>query len=121
MAELMDRVGSDNLICLYDTANAAKEAWNYYEAVKDRIKYIHVKDTVGKQRFTYPDEGISEVSRVLEDQYKLGYRGVVSIEPHMSKSAHKPNLEGDAETSNRIYLEYGGRLNRIVEKIASQE
>jgi hypothetical protein len=39
----------------------------------------------------------------------------------MSKSAHKPNLEGDAETSNRIYLEYGGRLNRIVEKIASQE
>ena len=123
MAELLDIVGSDNLVCLYDTGNPQShhgmDAWDYYEAVKERIAYIHIKDSLGEGKgFTYPGEGVSYVYDILNDQYKKGFKGFVSIEPHMAKSAHKPELGGTSRIAWETYNEHGIKLNELINKIA---
>ena len=122
MAEFLDKVGSNNLVCLYDTGNPDAHhgfsAWDYYQAVKDRVAYIHVKDSCGLGKgFTYPGDGLSHVVNILEDQYKLGYKGFVSIEPHLAHSAHLPGLGGTEQTAWDTYKEYGSRLNALIQEI----
>ncbi len=123
MAEFLEKVGSGHLVCLYDTGNPlsmyGKDSWDYYTEVRDYISYIHIKDAGSKngKNFCYPGEGNSEVFRILEDQYKRGYCGFISIEPHMAPSAHKPDLKGNTETAWDIYRKYGEKLNENIKKI----
>lgn len=121
MCEFLDRVGSPHVVCLYDTGSPpghGSDPIEFYEAVRDRVRYIHVKDATGAGTFTFPGDGICQVRRVLEDQCKRGYTGFVSIEPHMAPSAHLPNMKGDRARSSEMYLEYGGRMNTLLSEVA---
>jgi sugar phosphate isomerase/epimerase len=123
MCEFLDRVGSEYLVCLYDTGNPVshrRDATEFYEAVKDRIAYIHIKDAEpAGQPFTYPGDGAGRVRHVLQDQYERGYRGFVSIEPHLGPSAHLPHMKQDRGVPWETYGEYGRRINRILAEITS--
>ncbi len=119
MKEVLLEVDSPGLVCLFDTGNPSPEdVWDYYQEVKDFIKYIHLKDRKNDEKgFTYPGEGQSQIKKILKDQYKEGYKGFVSIEPHMSSSAHLPDLDGDAETSWRTYKTCGEKINKMVKNL----
>jgi len=121
ICEFLDRVGSEHLVCLYDTGNPPShgvDPLDFYEAVRDRIRYIHLKDAAGEGwRFAFPGEGICEVRCILEDQYKRGYRGCVAIEPHMAPSAHLPNMKSDRGGPSDMYRTYGDKANLLLAEI----
>lgn len=122
MAYFLDRVGSDHLVCLYDTGNPVcqheADGWEFYLNVRERIKYVHIKDAIGNgEHFTYPGEGDAKVPEILADLYKLGYKGFVSIEPHMSASAHRPNTTYIVDTPEKTYYTYGSMLKELISRI----
>jgi len=119
--ELLDRVGADNLKLVWDTGNPVahgQDPWAYYEAVRDHVVHVHIKDGLpdgGQMRYTFPGEGAGRVRDVVRDLLRRGYRGGLSIEPHLSAIVH----EGKQATQDAygLYVEYGRRLMRLVEDV----
>jgi len=119
--ELLDRVSSPHLKLVWDTGNPAahgQDAWNYYSAVKEQIVYIHVKDAVRKDQsvvYTYPGDGEGHVREVLKDLLDRGYRGGLSIEPHLAAIVHEGKAASQAESAYERYVEYGRRLMALID------
>lgn len=132
---ILDRVKSPNFKLVFDTGNPVfsddvrgvepykkQSAWEFYNAVKDHVVYIHIKDGYydavnEKQIFTFPGEGEGEVKKVLTDLFKRGYDGGISIEPHMAVVFHEADNQ-DKKEQLRVdnYIEYGRRIMKIVEE-----
>jgi sugar phosphate isomerase/epimerase len=121
--EMLDKVGSENLRLVWDTGNPVahgQDPWEYYEAVRDYIVYIHIKDGVMEEdsmRYTFPGEGDGCVREVLEDILARGYDGGISIEPHLKAVVHEGKAASEEEAAYETYVEYGRRLMDLVEKI----
>lgn len=125
MARLLDDVGLEYLVCLYDTGNPicqhGADTWEFYTTLRDRIKYLHIKDAAGEgETFTYPGEGGAMVVQTLEDLYKSGFTGFCSIEPHMSVSAHRPNTKYIVDTPENTYYKYGCMLKEILQGLRTE-
>jgi sugar phosphate isomerase/epimerase len=125
---LIEEIGSPNLVVLFDIGNTVSHGlptWEYYEGVKDLIRYVHVKD--GRRKpdgahssdFTYPGEGDAMVREVLTDLLKDGYQGVVAIEPHLASLVHVQDQDPDPEAMRTSYLKYGRLLEAMVAEIRS--
>ncbi len=120
--ELLERVGSENLKLLWDTGNPLaheQDPWVFYEAVREHIEYIHIKDGVvesGKMRYSYPGEGEGKVREVVRDMLQRGYDGGFSIEPHLAAVVHEGKAASEAKDAYRQYVEYGRRLVKLVEE-----
>ncbi|NCO43006.1 MAG: hypothetical protein COZ06_07225 [Armatimonadetes bacterium CG_4_10_14_3_um_filter_66_18] len=119
---LLEAVGSDRLKFVFDTGNTlghGQDPWEYYQGVKDHVVYVHIKDrqrSDGKEQACYCGEGDARVRDILTDLYAAGYRGGVSIEPHLAAAVHL-GKEAEDDAAYRIYVEYGRRMTRIVEEI----
>ena len=138
--ELLDRV--PGLEWVFDTANPVfnadrsrprpwpkQDPWEFWTQVKSRVAHIHVKDAIwdparNDAQYTWPGEGSGRVREILADALAQGYRGALSIEPHMvvvfhdpsARSARAPDaVESPPQRSN--YIEYGRRLMRLVEEV----
>jgi len=120
--ELLAEVDSDHLKLVFDTGNTlghGQDPWEYYSAVKDQVVYVHIKDrrlVDGKEIACYCGEGDARVHDILTDLYERGYRGGVSIEPHLAAAVHL-GKEATDEEAYRVYVEYGRRMTRILESI----
>ncbi len=123
--ELLEEVGSPRLQLVFDTGNPChygQDAWEYYEGVRDRIVYVHIKDYFqperkGDERACFAGEGVGHVRRILGDLISRGYDGGVSIEPHLASVIHlKQDIE-DPEKAFSTYVEYGRRLERLVAEL----
>lgn len=74
---------------VFDTGNPVtygQNTWDYYEAVKKDIVYVHIKDAKkidGEDHYTYCGDGEGYVREVVGDLLKNGYAGGISIEPHL--------------------------------------
>jgi sugar phosphate isomerase/epimerase len=128
--------GVPGLRWVFDTANPVfnpdrskskpwprQDAWTFWEAVRDRVEHIHVKDAhwdvaKGDAVYTWPGEGDGAVARVLGDAASRGYRGFVSIEPHMVAVFHDANSVAADEALRANFIEYGRRLEALVGKAA---
>ncbi len=133
--ELLDAV--PGLRIVYDTGNpgitpdfrtpfpyANQNAWEAYQAVKDQIAHVHIKDgwrdpATGEERYFYPGEGPNEVRRVLADLLQGGYRGTFSIEPHMAIVYHDAARSSSAEARFGTYVEYGKRVEALLAEVDS--
>jgi sugar phosphate isomerase/epimerase len=123
---------------VYDTGNPAfnedrdnpghrQDSWAFYQAVKSAISHIHIKDGVWNAAkkdldYTMPGEGQGHVARIVSDLVATGYKGFVSIEPHVSVVFHAAGPDGrDPEEKAReqyeSYLEYGRRLEALIAQI----
>ena len=125
MRALVDEVGSDHLVVLYDTGNTishGQDAWAFYTGLRDVIRYIHIKDCrkppAGgpSDDYAYPGQGDAMVHEVLTDQFKLGYDGVISIEPHVAKIVHDSAKEADPQQMYESYVRYGRMCAEVVSK-----
>jgi len=118
--ELLEKVGSSGLKLLWDTGNPVahgQDPWAYYRAVKEHVVYVHIKDGVrknGGMTYTYPGEGEGRVKDVLKDLRRGGYRGALSIEPHLAAIIHEGKAASEAESAYERYVEYGRRLTALV-------
>lgn len=102
-----------------------QSAWEFYEHVREHIAYVHIKDAIWdaqeeKVNFRFPGEGHADVEKIVLDLVSRGYSGGLSIEPHMGAVYHDPssgNLDGPSAYAT--YVEYGKRLEKIVDKARS--
>jgi sugar phosphate isomerase/epimerase len=120
--ELLQAVDSPALKVVFDTGNPVtyrQDPWAYYQAVKDDIAYVHIKDAKvegGEDVYTYPGEGQGCVREVIRDLLRTGYDGGVSIEPHLAAVIHTGERTEDASRLYESYVEYGRRLMRLVDE-----
>lgn len=95
-----------------------QSAWEFYSQIKEHIAYVHIKDCVWSERdhretYTFPGEGVNEVPRIVDDLARTGYRGYVSIEPHMAAVLHRENETSDERSAFDTFVEYGRRMQAI--------
>jgi len=119
MRELMETIDSPNLRVLFDignTVNSGTPPHEWYEGVKPFICYIHIKDyRIGPEEIaTFPGEGAAPLMEVLTDQFRLGYDGVLAIEPHIDKVIHLADNVPDPRRMYNSYVEYGKRAIALV-------
>ena len=121
---LIEEVDSENLCVLFDIGNTVGygyDPWEYYQGVKDLLRYVHIKDCNvnpegGKSDlFAYPGEGDARVRDILSDLKTSGYDGVVSIEPHVAAIAHDSSVTPSAEDMFNSYLKYGRMTTELVQ------
>jgi len=128
-ARFFDLVKSPAMKAVYDTGNPASHlhtnTLDWYKAAKPHIAYVHIKahtgatPAEGKPRQTYPDDPMSDskVQETLEDLLRGGYDGGISIEPHLKAAIHAgKDIANEEEAAYEVYLEYGRRLMKMVEK-----
>jgi sugar phosphate isomerase/epimerase len=132
---MLEDIDSPNLKLVFDTGNpvflddvrgkppySKQNSYEFYQAVKEHIEYIHIKDLYlkdGKEVYTFPGEGNGCVVEILTDLIKSGYDGGFSIEPHMETVFHDENDDtaGKEKARYRNYIEYGKRAMKIIEDI----
>ena len=104
-----------------DVAGRTHErALQYYKGVRDHVVYVHIKDGLrkdGKASYTYPGEGEGRLADVLRDLLKRGYKGGLSIEPHLAAIVHEGKAASQATSAYEKYLEYGRRLMKLAESV----
>ncbi|MBL4575640.1 MAG: sugar phosphate isomerase/epimerase [Opitutaceae bacterium] len=125
MNTFIEEVGSSHVVTLYDIGNVIShgdDPWDFYQQLdKQYIAYVHIKDARknpeggSSSHFTYPGEGDAMVKEILQDLPKVGYEGVVSIEPHIASIIHKTDENAASEDlMYNSYLEYGRKAAALL-------
>ncbi|HEX8912646.1 MAG TPA: sugar phosphate isomerase/epimerase family protein [Humisphaera sp.] len=109
--DLMQSVNSPKLRTAFDFANfvqAREHPIDNWKVLKPFTAHIHVKDNKWDTNTVMvpPGEGDGDIGPILEDAYKSGYRGFVTMEPHLKVAGHShgetgPELFGVAVTALR--------------------
>jgi sugar phosphate isomerase/epimerase len=124
--EFYERTQHPGVGVLFDIGNVVAyglDAWEFYVAMKPFIRHVHVKDAKrnpagGKSTvFTLPGEGDAEVRRILTDLLRSGYRGAITIEPHVASLVHSHAPKASPEVRRASYLDYGRVFTALVADI----
>ena len=96
--QLMAEVNSPKLRSAFDFANFVQvgerpsENWPYLKAYST---HIHIKDAImGSGKVTPAGGGDGDVEAIVVDAYKSGYRGFLSVEPHLKVAGHSHGETG---------------------------
>jgi sugar phosphate isomerase/epimerase len=127
---IIEATRSDAFKLVFDTGNPVglpdvrgevpyrrQDALEFYEAVKEHIAQIHVKDgrwNGEDLEYTLPGEGEARVPEILQALLRDGYEGVISIEPHTAMVFHDPRRVAGQEERWDAYLEYGRRMEQLL-------
>jgi len=118
--DMLAEVNSPALKLVFDTGNSQggkNSSWGFYQKLdKSQIAYVHLKDLRNDGAATWPGEGDSSVERILEDLFRRGYDGGISIEPHIAAVIHE-GKESDPKLMYDSYVEYGRRAMALVRRL----
>jgi sugar phosphate isomerase/epimerase len=95
--ELMEAVPSEKLKCAFDFANFVQcgtDPQEYWPKLADRTAHIHIKDSTTDGHVVPAGEGAGGIAPILKDAYARGYRGYVSLEPHLKVAGHSHGETG---------------------------
>ena len=85
--KLLDAFGGKSFKAVFDFANfvqAKQDTMEAYELLKGHIAYVHVKDAVWESGAVVPaGMGDGQVAEILKKMLSDGYRGFLSLEPHL--------------------------------------
>lgn len=93
--DLLDSVASPALALLFDTGNGIAHGYSALDLLGDvvgHVAHVHVKDATGggdRTRYTLPGDGDARVADCLRLLLDHGYRGAVSLEPHLATVPHE--------------------------------
>lgn len=129
--ELLDKCPGLKLV--FDTANPVfnpdrskpkpwpqQDAREFWQNVRDHVVHIHVKDATWQPAkndadYDWPGEGQGRVREILRDAAARGYRGGLSIEPHMVTVFHDAKAtETNGDAARKNFVEYGRRLEKMI-------
>ena len=122
---LLAEVDSPALGLVFDTGNGVEYGYDAYDllaellaAVPDRILHVQVKDAAGtadRPDYCYPGEGQCRVADCLRLLLDCGYRGVLSVEPHLLVRPHSGNDHVERSGDGvEVVVEYGRRLAALL-------
>lgn len=102
-----------------------QEAWPSWLALKAHVAHLHIKDgwrdvATGKEAYVFPGNGPCQVARILGDCVQSGYRGFLSIEPHMAAVYHDPRVHATHEDRRSVYIEYGKRIEAMLRNLGME-
>lgn len=103
--DLMQNFYGEHYQCTFDFANfvqCGQDVFAAYEMLKPYIAYVHVKDAVMETGEVTPaGEGDGQVEKILGCLDRDGFKGFLSLEPHLVDFAGLQNLEKDAKERGR--------------------
>jgi sugar phosphate isomerase/epimerase len=104
---------------------SSQDPWEFWVRVRDRVEHIHIKDAkwnpVKKDAdYTWPGEGEGRLREILKDALLRGYKGFVSIEPHMVVVFHDASSKSNDEAALRNFVEYGRRTELLIADLKAE-
>lgn len=101
--DLLDAVASPALALLFDTGNGIAHGYPALDLLREvvaHVAHVHVKDATGGGEhtvYTLPGDGDARVADCLGLLLDHGYRGALSLEPHLACVPHEGGgVAGDA-------------------------
>lgn len=99
-----------------------QDSWESWNELKEQVVHLHVKDgwrdpVTGEEHYVFPGEGPAHVREILGDCSNMGYRGFLSIEPHMAVVYHDARVRASREQRRQVYLEFGRRLEAMLRSL----
>ena len=122
MVELVEAIDSPAFALLFDTGNGIEHGYDARELLGEiahLVVHVHVKDAAGgPDAATYVEPGAGD-ARVAESLRLLldgGYRGVLSLEPHVALRPHVPGSGAATPGAQRLdgFVACGRALERLV-------
>lgn len=99
--ELLDTFYGPHFKGVFDFANfveVGQETLPAYELLKPYIEYVHIKDALMAEKKVVPaGKGDGHVREILSDLIGGGWKGFLSLEPHLIDFAGLAALEQDAK------------------------
>lgn len=96
--DMMQAVNSPQFRTAFDFANfvqAGEKPLDNWPGLKPYTVHVHVKDAVlGSGRIVPAGQGDGQIGPILSDAYESGYRGFLSIEPHLAAAAQFSGFSG---------------------------
>lgn len=97
--DILKSVNSPNLRAVFDPANFVQCGQKVYpdtlHMLKDYVVYVHIKDALENGDVVPAGFGIGNVKEVLSELKQDGYKGFLSLEPHLGAFKGLENLELD--------------------------
>ena len=97
-----------------------QDAWQFYQAVREHIIHIHIKDCRNpinddvEPEYVFPGEGQAYIPAIIDDLKQSNYQGFIAIEPHVATVFHAKADEVDWDQCYRRYIEYGRQLESLI-------
>ena len=97
--DLMRGVDSPKLRCAFDFANfvlAGERPRDNWPLLKGYTDHIHVKDAVmgTGEKMVPAGQGDGDIGSILGDAYRSGYRGFLTLEPHLASGGQFSGFTG---------------------------
>jgi sugar phosphate isomerase/epimerase len=112
----MKSVDSPKLRCAFDFANFVQCGENpadNWPLLKPYTAHIHIKDARAKDGHVVPaGQGDGQIAPILKDAYASGYRGFVSLEPHLKVAGHS-----HGETGPELFKVAADALKELCKRI----
>lgn len=123
MTRLLDAAGP-GLALLHDTGNGPAYGYDAHHLLTRllphtaaRILHVHIKDATvtpdGRITYRPPGEGTLRVPDTLRLLLSHGYRGALSIEPHIAVRPHEAHRDPEEQCA-AAFAECGSALRRLV-------
>ncbi|MBQ5747019.1 MAG: TIM barrel protein, partial [Clostridia bacterium] len=101
--DILKAVNSPALRACFDPANFVQAGFDpYNEAypiLKDYIEYMHIKDAKRDGTITPAGLGEGGIENILVDLMKSGWKGFLSLEPHLGSFVGLDAIEGESKTA----------------------
>lgn len=96
--DLMRSIDSPRFRCAFDFANfivAGDRPSDNWAALKPFVEHFHIKDARFADRAIVPaGDGDGQIGSILSDAYRGVYRGLLSLEPHLSAAGQFSGFSG---------------------------
>jgi sugar phosphate isomerase/epimerase len=97
-----------------------QDAWQFYQAVREHIIHIHIKDCRNpinddvEPEYVFPGQGQAYIPAIIDDLKKSDYQGFIAIEPHVATVFHAKADDVDWAQCYDSYVEYGRALESLI-------
>ncbi len=95
--DLMRTVDSPRLRSAFDFANfvqAGEDPTNNWPTLKPYATHLHIKDATADGAVVVAGQGVGHLGPILADAYASGYRGYLSLEPHLAAAGRFGGFSG---------------------------
>ena len=97
-----------------------QDAWQFYQAVREHIIHIHIKDCRNplnddvEPEYVFPGDGQAYIPAIIDDLKKSDYQGFIAIEPHVATVFHAKADDVDWAQCYQSYIDYGKAMEKII-------
>lgn len=96
--DLMKAIDSPKLLSAFDFANfvqVGEKPIENWALLKPYVAHIHIKDAkLGSGQVVPAGQGDGDIEAILVDAWRSGYRGFLSLEPHLKVAGHSHGETG---------------------------